>query len=143
MLNQHNIKVTHKPVLTVGSIFLKTERSTKERGRYKGHCVKIECNDCAAVYIDQASRALKTRTKEHYKAAACFDKNSKLAQHSQKTGHSFDFENVSILHICPQWIQQLFLEVWFSNKEENSINEHVEFPSPVPELSFLPTPYRG
>ena len=71
MLNQHNIKVAHKPVRTVGS---------------------------------------------------------QLTQHSQNTGHSFDLENVSILHICPQWNQRLFLEVWYSNKEENSINEHVEFP---------------
>ena len=58
----------------------------------------------------------------------CFDKNSQLAQHSQKTGHSFDFKNVSILHVCPRWNQRLFLEAWYSNKEENSINEHVEFP---------------
>ena len=44
-----------------------------------------------AVYIGETSRALKTRTKEHSKAAACFDKNSQLAHNSQKTGHSFDF----------------------------------------------------
>ena len=45
----------------------------------------------------------------------------------KKTGSSFDFENVSILHVCPQWNQRLFLEAWYSNKEENSINQHVEF----------------
>ena len=56
------------------------------------------------------------------------DKNSQLAQHSQKTCHSFNFENVLILHIRPQWNQRLFLEAWYSNKEENSINEHLEFP---------------
>ena len=27
-----------------------------------------------------------------------------------KTGHSFDFENVSILNICPLWNRSLFLE---------------------------------
>ena len=43
-------------------------------------------------------RALNTRTK-HSKPATCFDENSQLAQHSQKTGNSFDFKNVSILHI--------------------------------------------
>ena len=26
---------------------------------------------------------------------------------------------------CPQWNQRLFLEAWYSNKEENSINAHV------------------
>ena len=56
------------------------------------------------------------------------DKNSQLAQHSQKTGQSFNFENVLILHNRPQWNQRLFLEAWYSNKEENSINEHLEFP---------------
>ena len=33
----------------------------------------------------------------------------------------------SVLHMS-QWNQQLFLEAWCSNKEENSIKEHVEFP---------------
>ena len=27
-----------------------------------------------------------------------------------------------------QWNQRLFLEAWYSSKEENSINEHAEFP---------------
>ena len=45
----------------------------------------------------------------------------------KKNCSSFDFENVSILHVCPQWNQWLFLEAWYSNKEENSINQHVEF----------------
>ena len=48
------------------------------------------------------SLALKTLTKEHSKAAACFDRNSQLVQDSQKTGHSFDFKYASILHICLQ-----------------------------------------
>ena len=47
---------------------------------------------------------------------------------TQKLATALSFENVSILHICPQWNQRLFLEAWYSNKEENSINEHVEFP---------------
>ena len=127
VLNQHNIKVAHKPIRTVGSFF-KRPKDQRKKEDTRGTVYKIKCNDCDAVYIGQSSRALKTRTKEHSKAAACFDKNSQLAQHSQKTGHSFDFKNVSILHVCPRWNQRLFLEAWYSNKEENSINEHVEFP---------------
>ena len=120
--------MAHKPVRIVGSIFRRPKDQHKKEDT-RGTVYKIECNDCAAVpYINQTSRALKTRTKEHSKAAACFDKNPQLAQCSQKTGHSFDYENVSVLHIWPQWNQRLFLEAWYSNKEEGSINEHVEFP---------------
>ena len=45
----------------------------------------------------------------------------------KKNCSSFDFENLSILHVCPQWNQWLFLEAWYPNKEENSIDQHVEF----------------
>ena len=62
-----------------------------------------------------------------------------MAQHSPKSGHSFDFENMSILHICPQWNQWLFLQAWYSNKEENSINEHVEFPRVYLNLKIFRT----
>ena len=128
VLNQHIITVAHKPVRIVGS-FSRRPKDQQKKEDTRGTVYKIECNDCAAVpYISQTSLALKTRTKEHSKAAACFDKNPQLAQRSQKIGQSFDFENVSVLHIWPQWNQWLFLEAWYSNKEESSINKHVEFP---------------
>ena len=109
MLNQHNIKVAHKSIRTVGSFFRRPKDQRKKEDT-RGTVYKSKCNDCDAVYIGQTSRALKTSTKEHSKAAACFDKNSQLAQTFPKNWPRFDFKNVSVLHVCPQWNQRLFLE---------------------------------
>ena len=67
----------------VGSFFRRPKDQQKKEDT-RGTVYKIECNDCAAVYIGQTSRALKTRTKEHSKAAGSFDKNPQLDQHSPK-----------------------------------------------------------
>ena len=57
VLNQHNIKVAHKPVRTVGSFYRRPKDQPKKEDT-RGTVYKIECNDCAAVpYIGQTSRA--------------------------------------------------------------------------------------
>ena len=68
VLNQHNIKVAHKPVRTVGSFFFKkTERSTKERG-HKGNCLEDQVQRLhCSVHRPDVTR-FKDRTKEHPKA---------------------------------------------------------------------------
>ena len=99
--------MAHKPVRTIGSFF-KRPKDQRKKEDTRGTVYKIKRNDCATVYIGQTSRALKSRTKEHPKAASRFDKSSLLAQHSQKTGHSFDFENMSILHIWPKGTSSCF-----------------------------------
>lgn len=49
---------------------------------------------------------IKNQKQRTFKATTCFEKNSQLTQDAQKTGHIFDFENISILNICPQWSQK-------------------------------------
>ena len=62
VLNQHNIKVAHKPICTVGSFFRRLKDQQKKEDT-RGIVYKIKCNDCAAVYIGQtASRLKKNRT---------------------------------------------------------------------------------
>ena len=48
VLNQHNIKVAHKPDRKVGS-FLKRPKDQRKKEDTRGTVYKIECNDCAAV----------------------------------------------------------------------------------------------
>ena len=95
LLSQHGIKAAHKPIRTVSSLF-KGSKDQQKKEDTRGTVNKIKCNDCAAVYISQMSHTLKPRTKEHSKVTTCFDMNSLLAQHAQKTGHSFDSENVDL-----------------------------------------------
>ena len=81
-------------------------------------CSLIEC-DCSVHRPDV--------TRLNLKPPRVLMRNSQLAQHSQKTGHSFDFESVSILHICPQWNRRLFLEAWYSDKKRTRSTSRLSF----------------
>ena len=45
-----------------------------------------------------------------------------------KNNHEFDFNNVKVIDCCPLWSRRLFLEVWHSIREPNSINDHAHIP---------------
>ena len=75
VLNQHNIKVPHKPVRTLSSFFRRPKDQQKKQDT-RGTVYKIKCNDCAAVCVNQMSRTLATRTNKHSKAAAFSDKKT-------------------------------------------------------------------
>ena len=55
-LNQFNINVGHKPVMTIGSI-LKKPKDKFSKDLSTGVIYKINCKDCDKVYIGQTSRA--------------------------------------------------------------------------------------
>ncbi len=59
----------------------------------------IKCKDCVCVYVGEASRALKTRVKEHQKAIATLDKNSLLTKHHMPNAHQIDLESVEIAQV--------------------------------------------
>ena len=79
-LNQFNINVVHKPVMTVGSI-LKKPKEKFSKDLSTGVISKIYCKDCDKVYIGQTSRALRSRTREHKRTIFTGDRNSLLTQH--------------------------------------------------------------
>ena len=129
VLKQHNIKVAYKPIKTLSSIFRKLKDILDHDRTTCIIVYKIKCRDCAAVYIGQTSRSLKTRIKEHNHAIAKLDRNSLLAQHYLQTKHNIDLDDVQIIDRCEQWSQRLILEAWHSICEPTSINEHIVLPS--------------
>ena len=124
LLGKHNIKVSHKPVRIVASYF-KKPKDPQSKESERGVVYRIDCINCNAVYIEQISRALKTRKREHSRAIATLDRNSLLAKHTLQTGHEFDLDNITITDKCPQCNRRLFLEAWLSTKNKNAINEHL------------------
>ena len=112
-LGQFDINVAHKPVKTIGSI-LKKPKDKFDQDLSTGVVYKINCKNCEKLYIGQTSRALRSRTKEHKRAALTCDKNSLLAQHCMKNNHKFDFNNVKVIDR-----RRLFLEAWHSIRELN------------------------
>ena len=127
ILNQFNINVAHKPVLTVGSI-LKKPKEKFSNDLSTGVIYKINCKDYDKVYISQTSRALKSRTREHKRAIFMGDRNSLLTQHCIKNNHNFDLDDVKSIDRCSQWSKRLFLEAWHSIRDPNAINDHIYIP---------------
>ena len=126
-LDQFNINVAHKPVMTVGSILKKpTEKFSRDLST--GVTYKINCKDCDKVYFSQTSRALRSRTREHKRVIFTGDRNSLLTQHCIKNNHNFDLDDVKIIERCSQWSKRLFLEAWHSIPNPNAINEHIYIP---------------
>ena len=111
VLKQHNIRVAYKPIKTLSSI-LRKPKDKLDHDRTTCIVYKIQCRDCATVYIGETSRSLKTRIKEHNHAIAKLDRNSLLAQHYLQTKHNIDLDDVQIIDRCEQWSQRLILEAW-------------------------------
>ena len=86
-LNQFNINVAHKPVMTVGSI-LKKPKDEFSKDLSTGVVFKMNSKYCDKVYIGQTSRALRSRTTEHKRTIFKGDRNSLLTQHCMKNMQS-------------------------------------------------------
>ena len=109
ILNQFNINVAHKPIITDGKF--SKDFST-------GAIYKINyCKYCDKFYIGQISRS---RTREHQGA---IDRNSLLTQNCIKCGsHDFDLDDFKVIDRCSRWSKILFFESWHSIREPNAIN---------------------
>ena len=128
--------------MTVGSI-LRKPKDKFSKDLSSGVIYKINCKNCDKVYIDQTSRALRSRTREHKRAIFTGDKNSLLAQHCIKNSHEFDLDDVEIIDRCSQWSKRLFLEAWHSIREPNAINEHIYIPDIYKALGNPKWRFRG
>ena len=127
MLRRENIKVRYKPTTTLSQQFTKPkDKSPPEQTN--GVVYKICCYDCGFVYYGQTDRALKTRIKEHERAVSHFDQYSKIAKHAEQYDHRIDFNNASIVNKTKNYRERLFLEAWYSLKDQNAGNDHIEIP---------------
>jgi hypothetical protein len=65
----------------------------------KSGVYQIRCDDCTFEYIGQTGRTFKTRINEHLRPTKNNAQTSKLAEHILNTNHSFNPDNLNILHI--------------------------------------------
>jgi hypothetical protein len=127
VLRRENIKVCYKPTTTLSYQFPKPKDNLPPE-QTSGVIYKICCCDCEFVYYGQADRALKTRIREHERAVSQFDQYSKVAKHSEQYDHRIDFSNATIVNKKNNYRERLFLEAWYSLKDHNAGNDHVEIP---------------
>ena len=95
----------------------------------------VGCVDCNFVYYGQTDRALETRLKEHKRAVRFGDINSKVAEHANRFVHNIDFDHWTIVDRARNFHERLFLEAWYSQRDSNAGNEHIDIPDVYKSLA--------
>lgn len=101
---------------------------------------KFRCkyDRCMIMGRFQSGRAVKTRILEHKKAVHIFDTNSKIAQHVYQYNHDMDFDNVEMISRANNYHKRLFLEAWYSQRDQNTGNDHVYVLDICASFTLLP-----
>ena len=121
VLNKYDVKVAHQPTRKLRNelCHLKDQRPVQERA---GVIYKLDCGDCDASYVGETGRQVQDRMTEHQRDITNKKKVSKVYEHVSRTGHSFNFDNVSVLDNCSNRKTRLHLESIHTYKQTNSIN---------------------
>ena len=98
LCKQHGVNVYHKPVNTIRSLLVHPKDKTDKKDKC-GSIYNVPCSTCDDFYVGETVRALGTRFAEHVKS----DKQSAVLEHLKATGHSFSFDDVSILAREPNY----------------------------------------
>jgi len=81
------------------------------------------------MYYGQTDRALETSLKEHKMAVRDGHNNSKVAQHANQFVRNIDFDHATIVDKARTFHERLFFEAWFSQRDSNAGNEHIDIPN--------------
>ena len=129
VLRNNGVKVGYKPLNVLRSCFPRPKDKPPAL-QYRGVVYRVTCVECSFVYYGQTDRALETRLKEHKRAVLVEDNNSKVAQHANQFVHSIDFDHATIVDRARNFHEILFLEAWYSQRDSNAGNEHIDIPGP-------------
>ena len=133
ILQPYNIRVAHKPTVTLRRLLTNVKDRTSPLDR-QGTIYKVNCNDCTATYIGETGRNLNTRLKEHKRATAIGDKTNNIAEHVRQTRHTFDWDSAHCINFSTNWQQRLVLESWYTNFEQRPLNRSQQIPAPYRRL---------
>ena len=65
---------------------------------------------------------------KHRRAVRVGDSNSKVAHHAHQLVDSIDFDHATVVDKACNFHERLFLEAWYSWKDNNAGNEHIDIP---------------
>ena len=134
VLRNNGVKVGYKPLNVLRTCFPRPKDKTPAL-QCRGVVYRVACADCNFVYYGQTDRALETRLKEHKRAVRVGDNNSKVAQHANQFVHSIDFDHATIVDRARNFHERLFLEAWYSQRDSNAGNEHIDIPDVYKSLA--------
>ena len=123
ILNQQKVEVACKPQQTINSLFPRSKDLDDSYRQKSGIVYKISCTQCHFVYYGQTERSLKTR--EHKKAVASFDQNSKVAGIVHLFGINMNFKIIEVVSFESNYHERRFLKAWHSTLDPNSGNDHI------------------
>ena len=89
---EHGVKVYHKPTNTLKSLLVHPKDKTATANKC-GTIYNLPCDNCEDFYIGESERTLGKRYKEHTQT----HQGSAVLEHIQNTGHSFSFDDLTIL----------------------------------------------
>ena len=117
----YDVKVAHQPTRYLRNELcnLKDRRPVQEKA---GVVYKIDCADCDAKYVGETGRQVRDRMTEHKRDISNKKNASKVYEHVNRTGHSFKFDDVSILDSCANKKTRLHLESVHTFIHSKSIN---------------------
>ena len=85
-----------------------------------GVVYKLDCNECDAAYVGETGRKNDIVNGKQV---------SKVYNHVNETGHSFNFDNVSVLDYCQSVKVRLQLECVHTELQSNSMNRSLNMNS--------------
>ena len=121
ILGNYNIYLGNKSSNTIKNVLVKPKDKVKEIDKCNV-VYKLDCNECNVVYIGETGRNLSTRMVEHERDVRIGKENSQVYHHSRSTGHSFKFEEPSVLHFNSNVWYRRRLESFYTVNHPNSIN---------------------
>ena len=127
---EYYVKTALKWVVRVLRVSFPRPKDKPSALHCRGVVYKVGCVDCNFVYYGQTDRALETRLKEHKRAVRVGDNNSRVAHHANQFVHSIDFDHATIVHRARN-----FHETWYSQRDDNAGNEHVDIPDVYESLA--------
>ena len=137
ILRKYNINLAFCNEVKICKLFTNL-KSKIELDQIKNVVYSIPCSDCDKIYIGTTRNKLIKRKRQHL-----YDCKSKyrskvnktaLATHHFETGHNFQFDDTTILHIENNYKRRLVSEVLFINK---NLSKTVNFKSDTNNLSTM------
>lgn len=122
IFQHHNINITHKSQNHIKQFFSKLKSRTPKLKQT--HLIyEIPCNNCEGKYIGQTTQYLQERIKAHkYTKSA----STALNKHKTETGHTFNYNEASILGFEHNNYKRNILEMIHINLQPNSVNSKSE-----------------
>ena len=132
---EHGVQVYHKPINTLKSILVHPKDKTSLANKC-GAIYNMPCDTCEGFYIGETERSLGTRYKEHTRTHP----GSAVREHMANTGHSFSFDDLTILGREPGFNARKIKEALAIYKHRPTLNRDQGVEVPPIMLSLLNTP---